>query len=162
MSKHSREVRSGDVNFLPFVKAPKCLPPGPLGSVVLGQNMDVSGRLDSPRVKLYEQTVTRGAWRSIFLSFCEQNCQPTRYFLLLCFAPLPVLRRFSPSVDARLRVAREPPRTPSHAASCLGAKRSALDLARSRTSEGHVRLPRLARGSSSLRTFGSNSAKVRT
>ena len=32
--------------FLLFVEAPKCQPPGPLGSVVLGQNMDISGRLD--------------------------------------------------------------------------------------------------------------------
>jgi hypothetical protein len=46
MSKQSSEVRSGDKIFLLFVKAPKCLPPGPLGSVVLGQNMDISGRLD--------------------------------------------------------------------------------------------------------------------
>jgi len=46
MSKQLREVCSGDVIFLLFVKAPKCQPPGPLGSVVLGQNMDISGRLD--------------------------------------------------------------------------------------------------------------------
>ena len=44
MSKQSRVVHSGDKIFLLFVKAPKCQPPGPLGSVVLGQNMDISGR----------------------------------------------------------------------------------------------------------------------
>ena len=46
MSKQSREVRSGDVIFLLLFKAPNCQPTGPLGSVVLGQNMDISGRLD--------------------------------------------------------------------------------------------------------------------
>ena len=33
-------------NFFAPLKAPNCQPTGPLGSVVLGQNMDISGRLD--------------------------------------------------------------------------------------------------------------------
>jgi len=34
------------VIFLLLFKAPNCQPTGPLGSVVLGQNMDISGKLD--------------------------------------------------------------------------------------------------------------------
>ena len=44
MSKQLHEVCCENVIFLLFVKAPKCQPPGPLGSVALGQNMDISGR----------------------------------------------------------------------------------------------------------------------
>ena len=72
--------------FFTLLKLPKCLPPGPLGSVVLGQNMDVSGRLDSPRVKLYEQTVTRGAWRSIFCLFVSKTASQHATF---CSCALP-------------------------------------------------------------------------